>query len=405
MSDRPTILFIADGVTLAHAARPAALAQGLDANKFNVILACDPRYHTFLSGLPFPIHPLRSIPTEQFLQAAAKGRPLYDTCTLRDYVRDDLKLLETVQPLAVVGDHRLSLSVSARVAAVPYLGITNAYWSPYAEPASPLPELPMNRWLGTTLAQFLFNLVWPLASAYHSLPLNRVRHDYGLPSLGWDWRHPYTDADRTLYADASELVPLRRLPANHVYLGPVMWSPPVKLPSWWDDLPTDRPLIYATLGSSGNPRLLKVVLDALADLPVTVMATTAGTAELGSLPANAHLIDYAPGDKLAARADLIICNGGSLTVYQALAAGKPLIGIASHMDQHLSMRYVEQAGVGILLRSELLNGKRLRTAVQQMLADDQVKYKAGAMARSIAGYAPAQRLGAILEEVIGRVEH
>lgn len=184
-----------------------------------------------------------------------------------------------------------------------------------------------------------------------------------------------------------------------------MWSPPVKLPSWWDDLPTDRPLIYATLGSSGNPRLLKVVLDTLADLPVTVMATTAGTAKLGSLPANAHLIDYAPGDKLAARADLIICNGGSLTVYQALAAGKPLIGIASHMDQHLSMRYVEQAGVGILLRSELLNGKRLRTAVQQMLSDDQVKYKAGAMARSIAAYAPAQRLGAILEEVIGRVEH
>lgn len=405
MSARPTILFIADAVTLAHVARPAALAQGLDANKFNVILACDPRYHTFLSELPFPIRPLRSIPSEQFLRAAAQGRPLYDTQTLRDYVRDDLELMDGVQPAAVVGDHRLSLSVSARVAGVPYLGIINAYWSPYAQSVSPLPELPMNRWLGTDLAQCLFNLAWPLASAYHSLPLNRVRHDYGLPSLGWDWRHPYTDADRTLYADAKELVPTSGLPATHVYLGPVMWSPPVGLPSWWDDLPADRPLIYATLGSSGNPGLLKVVLEALADLPVTVVATTAGKAELDTPPANAYLIDYAPGDRLATRADLIICNGGSLTVYQALAAGKPLIGIAAHMDQHLSMRYVEQAGVGVLLRSEQLNGDKLRAAVQQMLSNGQVKRRAGDMARSIAAYAPAQHLGQILEEVAGRVEH
>ena len=405
MSARPTILFIADAVTLAHVARPAALAQGLDANKFNVILACDPRYHTFLAGLPFPVRPLRSIPSEQFLRAAAQGRPLYDTQTLRDYVRDDLELMDAVQPAAVVGDHRLSLSVSARVAAVPYLGIINAYWSPYAQSASPLPELPMNRWLGSALAQFIFNLAWPLASAYHSLPLNKVRHDYGLPSLRWDWRHPYTDADRTLYADARELVPTSGLPDTHVYLGPVMWSPPVGLPPWWDDLPADRPLIYATLGSSGSPGLLKVVLEALADLPVTVVATTAGKTELDTPPANAHLIDYAPGDRLAARADLMICNGGSLTVYQALAAGKPLIGIASHMDQHLSMRYVEQAGVGVLLRSEQLNGDTLRAAVQQMLSNGQVKRRAGEMARSIAAYSPAQRLGQILEEVIGRVEH
>lgn len=405
MSTRPTILFIADAVTLAHVARPAALAQGLDPKKFNVILACDPRYHSFLLGLPFSVRPLRSIPSEQFLRAAAQGRPLYDTQTLRDYVRDDLELIETVQPAAVVGDHRLSLSISARVAAVPYLGIINAYWSPYAESASPLPELPMNRWLGTALAQVLFNLAWPVASAYHSLPLNRVRHDYGLPSLGWDWRRPYTDADRTLYADAKELVPTSGLPATHVYLGPIMWSPPVDLPSWWDNLPADRPLIYATLGSSGNPGLLKVVLEALAGLHVTVVATTAGKAELAPTPANAHLIDYAPGDKLAARADLIICNGGSLTVYQALAAGKPLVGIASHMDQHLSMRYVEQAGVGVLLRSDQLNGMKLRTAVQQMLSDDQMKRRAGDMARSIAAYDPAQRLGTILEEVIGRVEY
>lgn len=405
MNGRPTVLFIADAVTLAHVARPAALAQALDANKFNVVLACDPRYQAFLSAASFPIRAIRSIPGERFLQAAASGRPLYDLATLRAYVRDDLALLESVRPDVVIGDHRLSLATSARVAGVPYLGIINAYWSPYAEWATPLPELPINRLVGIPLAQKLFNLAWPLASAYHSRPLNRLRHEYGLPSLGWDWRRPYTEADRTLYADASELVPTHGRPATHSYLGPVLWSPPVGLPAWWDDLPADRPLIYATLGSSGRPGLLRVVLDALADLPVTVVATTAGKTALESPPANAHLVEYAPGDRLAARADLMLCNGGSLTVYQALAAGKPLIGIAAHMDQHLSMHYVEKAGVGVMLRSERLHGGPLRAAVLKLLADAPTRRRAADMAQAIARYAPGQRLSRIIEEVCARGAH
>ena len=156
---------------------------------------------------------------------------------------------------------------------------------------------------------------------------------------GWggDRFRAYTDADYTLYADARELVPTTDLPASHAYLGPILWSPDVPLPAWWNDLPADRPVIYATMGSSGDPALLELVLAALAGLPVTVVATTAGHSRGFSAPANSRLVDYAPGDQLAARADLMICNGGSLTAYQSLIAGKPLLGIASHMDQHLSM--------------------------------------------------------------------
>jgi UDP:flavonoid glycosyltransferase YjiC (YdhE family) len=399
-SQRPTILFIAEAVTLAHLARPAALAEGLDPLAYDVVLACDRRYQHFLDRMPFRTRHIRSIPSDQFLKAVAVGRPIFDRATLHDYVREDIALLEEVRPAAVIGDLRLSLSVSARVAGIPYLPITTAYWSPHAEAASPLPELPMNRWLGTRLAQWLFRLTKPTAFAYHALPLNRVRRDYGLAPLPLDLRYTYTDGDHTLYADARELVPIEHLPAKHHYLGPILWSPPVALPPWWDELPSDRPLIYATLGSSGDPGLLKLTLDALADLPVTVVATTAAKADLGTMPANAHVLAYAPGDKLAARADLMICNGGSLTVYQSLAAGKPLIGIASHMDQHLSMLYVEKAGAGRLLRSEQLSATKLRTAVEQMLEDAQTKARAQALARAIGRYHPAERLAGILQQVI-----
>ena len=405
MNSRPTILFVADAVTLAHLARPAALAQLLDAERYRVILACDARYQRFVDHLPFPTRKLASLSSERFLHAAAQGRPLYDIATLRAYARDDLALLESVQPAVVVGDHRLSLSTSARIAGVPYLGVFNAYWSPYAATRHlPLPDLPFNRWLGTPLSAALFRRVWPLASAVHCRPLNRLRLDYGLPSLGRDWFRAYTDADRTLYADAVELVPTHGLPATHAYLGPVAWSPDVPLPPWWDELPTDRPLVYATMGSSGRPELLDLVLDALADLPITVVATTAaGTPK--TTHANVRLIDFAPGAQLAARAELMICNGGSLTVYQALAAGKPLIGIAAHMDQHLSMACVEDAGVGVLLRSEKLTAGLLRATVQRVLTDDQTRRRAQTMAHALAAYAPGERLSGLIDEVTAHAGH
>ena len=83
MSGRPTILFVADAVTLAHVARPSSLARRLDPAKFSVVLACDPRYHEFLKENDFPLLRLRSIGSERFLKAAAKGQPLYDTPALR----------------------------------------------------------------------------------------------------------------------------------------------------------------------------------------------------------------------------------------------------------------------------------------------------------------------------------
>lgn len=400
---RPRILFVADAVTLAHVVRPAALARALDPQRFDVSFACDPRYASLIADLPCPVHRIASQPGERFLRAAARGSRLYDTATLRAYVREDLALLDSVRPTVVVGDHRLSLAVSARVKGIPYLALHNAYWSPWADPASPVPDLPLSRRLGPPLAQRFFDRVWPLAAAWHSWPLNRLCREHGLPALGWDWRRPYTDADYTLYADAEALIPTPGRPATHRYLGPIAWSPAVALPPWWDELPRDRPLIYASLGSSGDPAVLAKVLEALADLPVTVVATRAGRDLPGTQPPNARLLDYAPGEALCQRAELVISNGGSMGVYQALTAGKPVLGIAAHMDQQLSMHHVEKAGVGLRLRTDRLDAAGVREAIQRLLHDEAVRQRARAMARAIAGYDPVRTLSAILEEVLQRV--
>jgi UDP:flavonoid glycosyltransferase YjiC (YdhE family) len=397
---RPRILFVSEAVTLAHIARPIALAQVLDPAHYEVVLAADPRYRALLGDLAMPVRAIRTIPSESFLEALTQGRPLYDATTLRGYVREDLEVIEETAPDVIVGDFRLSLNVSARVAGVPYLAITNVYWSPYARMRYPMPELPLTKWVGIPLAGMLFGALRPWAFAIHSVPLNRIRREYGLASLGFDLRRIYTEADQTLYADFPELVATLELPANHHFLGPIVWSPATELPAWWEDLPRGAPLIYVTLGSSGRVDLLPLVLDALADLPLIVIASTAGRGRLSRVPPNARVAAYLPGSEAAARASLVICNGGSLTTQQALLGGTPVLGLVSNMDQHMNMGAVARLGAGELLRAGSATAFSIRAAVDRLLGERSYSAAASRLAENISRCHAPTRFRAILMAVV-----
>jgi UDP:flavonoid glycosyltransferase YjiC (YdhE family) len=399
--NKPVILLVAEAVTLAHFARIVALANALDATRYEIVVAADPRYAELaeLPGCAF--QPIWSIPAAQFAQALARGKPLYDAATLARYVEDDLALLDRVKPDLVVGDFRLSLAVSAPLRHIPYAAVVNAYWSPYAEITYPVPDLPMTRILGVAIAQKLFDLARPIAFAVHARPLNQVRRRYGLPSLGHDLRTVYTWGDYTLYADVPELIPMRPLPANHRHLGPPLWSTRAPLPDWWDRLPQDKPVVLLTLGSSGRADLLPKALSALSELPITVIAATAGKIDLADVPANAFVADYLPLDHAVQRSRLVICNGGSLATYQALACRVPILGICSNMDQLLNMNAIEHLGAGLPLRAARVRPNQLKEAVQMLLDNPAYAQKASRAGERFRQVDATQRFREFVAEVVG----
>jgi UDP:flavonoid glycosyltransferase YjiC (YdhE family) len=397
---RKRILFFAEAVTLAHAARPYALARALDPDRYEVHFACPDRYRHLLSIVGFQWHELQSMESCEFLQKLAKGEPVYDAAKLRAYVREDREIIERANPDLIIGDFRLSLAVSAPLAQKTYLAIANAYWSPYAKPTFTVPDIPLARILGVTAAQYVFNNVRSLVFGYHTLPLNRVRRENGLPGLGLDLRRVYTHADYTLYADIPELIPTFGLPANHRYLGPIPWSPDVPLPSWWDDLPTDKPLVYVTLGSSGAGRLLNIVAEALAGFDVTVVASTAGGSCPKSMPKNIFVSDYLPGEQVAARSCLVICNGGSPTTQQGLCHGVPIIGIAGNLDQYLNMFYLEKAGVGLCLRAASATSMNIADAVSRIINWPEFLENARRFERAFAKYNATQSFNELLTSLL-----
>lgn len=391
LSTKRRILFIAEAVTLAHVARPLALARMLDPSRYEVTFASDTRYNSLIDTSHIKTLPLYSISSEHFLKLLASGSRLYSKAKLDSYVQADLDLIKTCQPDVIVGDFRLSLSVSARLAGKPYITISNAYWSPYAKPHFTVPELPMLKLTGVGLGQQLFDWVRPYAFRYHALPLNQLRKQYGLPSLGLDLRRVYTDADYTLYADIPQLVPTYDLPSHHHYVGPTLWAPTSSSPDWWNRLPDDKPIVYVTLGSSGRSGLLSLVLKALANMPVTVIAATAGKVFPRNVPPNAFLADYLPGEEAAKRAALVISNGGSQTSYQALANGKPVIGIPSNLDQYLNMQYLQRAGVGLAVRAGIAKTETIAKSVVEVLENQRHAEEACRLMQVISGH-PSRRI-------------
>jgi UDP:flavonoid glycosyltransferase YjiC (YdhE family) len=363
---RRRILFFAEAVTLAHVARPLALAQSLDGAHYEVHFASAKRYGFAFEKTSFQRWDIDSISSEEFLRALATGSRLYNFRRLQSYVDDDLRVIGEVRPDLIVGDFRLSLAVSATVANIAYAAIANAYWSPYSTHKTfPLPDVPINRVFGYDLTSAVFRLSQPLIFKYHARPLNRLRKKYGLPELG-NLLDVYTHGDYTLYADLPDLIPTQDLPPNHRFLGHVDWSPDIAFPDWWEQLPPATPIIYVNLGSSGPAHLLSTISAALAELPVKVVMATAGRWQPKSLPPNVRSCDYLPGNDAAQRATLVICNGGSPSVYQSLGHGVPIIGITANMDQLLSMQAVERTKTGILLRAADVTEKSLRDAVSRI---------------------------------------
>lgn len=379
MTARRRVLLVAEAVSLAHVARPVVLANAL-AGEHDVTVASAPVFDLCFRGTGLARESLESIPAAIFLERLAAGAPLYTRAELERYIDEDVALLRRLRPDAVIGDFRLSLSVSARLAGIPYFALCNAHWSPWAlHGRFPLPDITLTRVLGPKLAEPLFRLGQPIAFRLHAGPLNALRRKFGLSTFP-DVRYAYTDGDRTLYADTPSLVPVRPdCPSHHRYIGPIVWSPAMALPAWWTALP-DGPLAYVTLGSTGRVDLLPELFRALEDCGVNAMTATAGRSDVASPGPHCFVADYLPGLEAAARADFVICNGGSATVYQTLSQGRPVIGVCSNMDQFLTMARVVDAGAGIALRAGTAGYGDLSAAIRRMTGPSGAAFRDAARA-------------------------
>jgi MGT family glycosyltransferase len=208
----------------------------------------------------------------------------------------------------------------------------------------------------------------PLAFRSFMRSHNHHRAALGLPAIEGIEDH-YLVAPLLIQFSAEPFEYPREWPANVRLVGPALWEPPGPEPEWL--AAEERPIILVTASTEfqDDAKLISGALEALADQPYAVIATSAAH-DPGDfdVPTNARVERRLPHRPILRRAAAVISHGGMGTTQKALAAGVPVCVVPFIRDQFEVARRVEHCGGGTLLPAKRLRPDRLRGAVEEAIA-------------------------------------
>jgi MGT family glycosyltransferase len=209
--------------------------------------------------------------------------------------------------------------------------------------------------------------------------MNETRAAIGLPPL--ERFHGGISRELALVATFPQLEYPRRWPSEVHITGPMQFElpyPDIELPDG------NEPLVLVAPSTAQDPelRLVRMALQALADEPVRVVATTNRRGETPRLaaPPNAVIVDWLSYSHLMPQAALVICHGGHGTVARALAAGVPILCCPHVGDMAENSARVAWAGAGLMLPWRLVGTGPLRWASRHLLTDSTFRNRAEALA-------------------------
>lgn len=204
--------------------------------------------------------------------------------------------------------------------------------------------------------------------------MNETRAELGLPPQ--ERFHGGISEGLAMVATYPQLEYPRRWPAHVRITGPMLFElpyPEIELPEG------DGPLVLVAPSTSHDPehRLVRTALEALADEPVRVVATTnregANARPTMEAPANAVVVSWLSYSQVMPLASAVVCHGGHGTVARALAEGVPVVVSPAIGDMAENGARVAWAGAGLMLPGRLLRPGSLRLPVRRLLGDDRFR--------------------------------
>jgi zeaxanthin glucosyltransferase len=201
--------------------------------------------------------------------------------------------------------------------------------------------------------------------------------------------------------------PCRKLPSSFHYTGPFVdpeGRRAVDFP--WEQISSDRPLIYASMGTlqNGFKRVFRAVAEACAGLGTQLVVSLGGGLEpedLEPMAGNPTLVRYAPQLELVRRSALIVTHGGLNTVLEALSNGVPLVVIPITNDQPGVGARIQWTGTGEVIPVKQLSKEKLRRAVCAVLRDPCYRRAARRLQACIADANGLERAADIVEQALG----
>lgn len=255
------------------------------------------------------------------------------------------------KPDMVVGDANLSLRMAAQKAGVPMVALQNNYLSKYYADIRPVPhQHPANAFkpkLSEKNWNRLVRSVEKIVLRSVHRPFRILRSEYRLPRFQ-NLLDEFA-GDYVLYLDNELLFPLRSQSSNALVIGPMAYhsnQDEPELLSWLNSC-NPKPLVYVSMGSSGNAENLGFLHHpAAADYNWIV------TGSSDTPRANIFFKPFVNFDVIARKVQLMVCHGGNGTIYQALMNEIPLIMMPSFFEQEWNTHRIVKLGLGVVFYPE-----------------------------------------------------
>ncbi len=176
------------------------------------------------------------------------------------------------------------------------------------------------------------------------------------------------------------------LPPRHHYVGPLLWEPLAAPRDYLSD--AGDPWVLVTLSSQlqDDVPLARMALDALADVPVRVLATIGPghqPDELEPLPGNARVVQYAPHAPVLQQSRLFISHAGHGAVMKALWYGVPMVLVPWGRDQPGVAARAERLGVARVIARDQLSEPVLTNAIRDVIGSTRYQENALAFSRHL----------------------
>jgi UDP:flavonoid glycosyltransferase YjiC (YdhE family) len=175
----------------------------------------------------------------------------------------------------------------------------------------------------------------------------------------------------------------------------------------WLDLPRDRPLMLASLGTLMNdvPGLFEAIIEAVAGEPIEVVAAIGrdqDPARFGTPPPNVRIERFVPQIQVLAESAMFVAHGGFNGTKEALRLGLPLVVIPIGADQPYTAERVEALGLGRAVGPDERDPATIRSRVREVLGDDRFRSNAQSFAAEMEALPPIEHAVALLERLVAQ---
>ncbi len=374
------------GYNLAEVGRMIEIAR--EAIKFFDILfiSYGGKYEKLITEEGFQLKKMEPRLTPQklaYLRKALSGETLntigyLNQKELETRVPIEIELFTQIQPTAVLTGWCLSLTLSTRIAKIPFINVLHStsireYYEaglqswPDRSSLSIIERFFSQESLNKFTSKLVLNMSLPIKA------FNKVGNHYKLNKF-----KNFIDlieGDYTLLADIPEWVEFESTRPKCHYIGPLPLRLKGDLPKEIQEMPRDRPIVYFAMGSSGKPELIGQLIESFKNKPYRVIAPVADhiTNLTVKIPENVFVTGFLPAHLANPLADISVIHGGQNTVMNACLSGTPFVGVGMHPEQQANIDACVRKGFAIRINKKRLTVNTIQESVISLLTNRKAK--------------------------------